>query len=147
MRRGEIRTVLLHVLYERPGHGYDIIHRLEDKSGGAWRPSAGSVYPTLKRLEDEGLATSTEANGRKVYRITEFGASEARRRLDRDGDPYSGLIPASKAAALFRSISALALAAKQVSAAGTPVQLACAVKVIDEARRQVYRLLADGSSG
>ena len=55
MRRGDIRTAILAVLVDGPGHGYDIMSRLEEKSGGVWRPSAGSVYPTLQQLEDEGL--------------------------------------------------------------------------------------------
>ena len=73
-RRGDIRTAILAVLAEGPGHGYDIITRLEDKSGGAWRPSAGSVYPTLQQLEDEGLATSAESDGKRIYTITAAGA-------------------------------------------------------------------------
>src|SRR5438105_3511971 len=60
MRRGDIRTGLLAVLSEGPGHGYDVIQTVEDKSGGVWKPSPGSVYPTLQLLEDEGLVRSVE---------------------------------------------------------------------------------------
>jgi hypothetical protein len=55
-RRGDIRTAVLAVLDEQPRHGYEVIQALEEKSEGAWRPSAGSVYPMLQQLEDEGLA-------------------------------------------------------------------------------------------
>src|ERR1700712_1639762 len=55
MRRGDIRTALLAALGEGPGHGYDVMQTLEEKTGGAWRPSPGSGYPTLQLLEDEGL--------------------------------------------------------------------------------------------
>src|SRR3954471_22480834 len=65
-RRGDIRTALLVALTDAPAHGYELIQRIEDKSEGAWRPSAGSVYPTLQLLEDEGLVTSTESDGKRV---------------------------------------------------------------------------------
>ena len=58
---------------DEPGHGYDIMSRLEEKSGGVWRPSAGSVYPTLQQLEDEGLVTSADADGKRVFTITDDG--------------------------------------------------------------------------
>src|SRR4051795_9788545 len=76
MRRGDIRTALLSVLVEEPGHGYDLIERLEEKTSGAWRPSPGSVYPTLQLLEDEGLAKSGERDGKRVYEITDEGRAE-----------------------------------------------------------------------
>ena len=66
MRRGEVRTAVLAVLAERPGHGYDIIQSLEEKSGGAWRPSPGSIYPTLQQLEDEDLVRSSEREGKRT---------------------------------------------------------------------------------
>lgn len=147
MRRGDIRTALLTVLAEGPGHGYDIMRRLEDKSAGAWRPSAGSVYPTLQQLEDEGLATSSEAEGKRVYTITHAGAAEAQRRVAEGGGepwthgPGSGVHPGL----LFRSVGALGLAGKQVVVAGTPAQLARAIEIVDDARQQIYRLLADGA--
>jgi len=149
MRRGDIRTALLAVLTEGPGHGYDIMRRLEDKSAGAWRPSAGSVYPTLQQLEDESLATSAESEGKRVYTITEAGAAEAERRVAESGGapwahgPGAGVHPGM----LFRSVGALGLAGKQVVVAGTPAQLARAIEIVDTARQQIYRLLADGASG
>ena len=71
MRRGDIRTALLATLAEAPGHGYDLMQSLENKTGGAWRPSPGSVYPTLQLLEDEGLVRSSERGGKKVAQIVE----------------------------------------------------------------------------
>ena len=118
-RRGDIRTAVLAVLAEGPGHGYDLMSRLENKSDGAWRPSAGSVYPTLQQLEDEGLATSAETEGKRVYTITADGAAEAARRIEEAGEPWAtpgggGVHPGL----LFRSLGALAMAAKQTVAAG-----------------------------
>src|ERR1700731_1843201 len=76
--RGDIRAAILALLAEQPMHGYQIIQELTERSGGAWRPSPGSVYPTLQQLEDEGLvrAVQTEA-GRRVHELTEAGRAEA----------------------------------------------------------------------
>ena len=91
MRRGDIRTAVLAVLAEQPRHGYEVIQALEDKTGGAWRPSAGSIYPTLQLLEDEGLARSSERDGKRVYELTEAGQAEARTRIEEaGGPPWSG---------------------------------------------------------
>src|SRR3954471_15574555 len=76
MRRGDIRTAILAVLAEEPGHGYEVMQRLEERTEGAWRPSPGSVSPTLQLLEDEGLLRSAEREGKKVYEITEAGQTE-----------------------------------------------------------------------
>ncbi len=85
MRRGDIRTALLAILAEEPGHGYDLIQRLEEKTAGAWRPSPGSVYPSLQLLEDEGLARSGERDGKRVYEITDAGRAEASQRVEEAG--------------------------------------------------------------
>ena len=69
---------MLAVLTEGPGHGYDVMQKLEEKSEGAWRPSPGSVYPTLQLLEDEGLVRSTERDGKRVFEITDAGKAEER---------------------------------------------------------------------
>ena len=67
---------MLALLAEQPMHGYQIIHEIEERSGGSWKPSAGSVYPTLQLLADEGLISAEEANGRKIYALTEAGREE-----------------------------------------------------------------------
>src|SRR6266852_3133281 len=68
--RGDVKFALLELLRERPMHGYEMMKALEEKSGGFYRPSPGSVYPTLQMLEDGGLVTSNEVEGKKVYSIT-----------------------------------------------------------------------------
>ena len=141
MRRGDIRTAVLAVLDEQPRHGYEVIQALEDKTGGAWRPSAGSVYPTLQLLEDEGLARSSERDGKRVYELTEAGHAEARARLEEaGGPPWSGAEGAATCAA--RSCS-WHVAARQVGAAGNKEQIERAVQIVTDARKQLYRLLAD----
>ena len=72
-RRGDVRTAVLRLLGEQPMHGYQIIQELSSRSGGAWTPSAGSVYPTLQLLADEGLVTSEETGGKKIFSLTEAG--------------------------------------------------------------------------
>src|SRR5438445_9029467 len=113
MRRGDIRTAVLAVLAEQPGHGYEIIQALEDKSGGAWRPSPGSIYPTLQMLDDEGLVRSTEREGKRVYEITDEGREESTRRLDEAGGPPW----AHGYANLWGEVKLLLLAVKQVQVA------------------------------
>lgn len=71
--RGDVKFALLQLLQERPMHGYEMMKALEEKSGGFYAPSAGSIYPTLQMLEDRGLVSSSEAEGKKVYSITDAG--------------------------------------------------------------------------
>ncbi|MGI9146984.1 MAG: helix-turn-helix transcriptional regulator [Chloroflexota bacterium] len=71
--RGDLKYVILDLLKDQPRHGYDIIRALEDRMGGRYRPSPGSVYPTLQMLEDLGYVTSNQLEGKKVYSITDEG--------------------------------------------------------------------------
>jgi DNA-binding PadR family transcriptional regulator len=75
-RQGEVRMALLSLLGEEPAHGYELMKRLEERSGGMYRASAGTVYPVLQQLEDEGLVRIEEEAGKKVYHITEAGREE-----------------------------------------------------------------------
>jgi len=79
MRRGDIRTAVLLALKDGPAHGYEVMRRLEERSGGIWRPSPGSVYPTLQMLEDEGLVTAEPHEGTRTYELTEIGRSAGKR--------------------------------------------------------------------
>ena len=78
-KRGDMSPILLRVLDEKPMHGYEIIRSLEKKSHGFWRPSAGSVYPTLQMLEEQELVTSHDEVGKKIYTLTEAGQEEAKK--------------------------------------------------------------------
>ena len=77
MRRGDIRRAILSVLSDGPAHGYAVMRRLEEMSGGLWRPSPGSVYPHLQMLEDEGMVGSSEQDGTRTFHLTEAGVAEA----------------------------------------------------------------------
>lgn len=76
-RRGDMRLIILKVLADGPLHGYEIMKKLEDKSQGMWRPSPGSVYPTLQLLEDEDLIVGSDQAGKKVYALTDAGRTQA----------------------------------------------------------------------
>jgi DNA-binding PadR family transcriptional regulator len=70
---GEMKYVILRLLREKPRHGYEIIKALEEKTGGCYSPSAGTIYPTLQLLEDQGLVRIVESDGKKVYHLTADG--------------------------------------------------------------------------
>lgn len=141
MRRGDTRALLLAGLLDGAAHGYELMQLLEQRSGGRWRPSPGSVYPQLQQLEDEGLVTGSTADGRKVYELTDAGREEADpAALDRlaeddaTGDAHR---------ALHQEVDQLHLAARQVGAVGDIGQVEQAAAVVRAARQSLYRLLAD----
>ena len=145
MRRGDIRTAVLAVLTEGPGHGYDVMQNLEDKTGGAWRPSPGSVYPTLQLLEDEGLVRSTERDGKRVFEITDAGRAESAERIEQAGGTPWDLAGKGKGKNrdLRDALGQLALAYKQIATVGTPEQIDRGLAIINEARQKLYQLLAE----
>lgn len=79
---GELKLVILRLLKERPRHGYDIIKALEERMAGCYTPSAGTIYPTLQLLEDQGLVRVVESEGKKVYHITPEGEQQLEQRGD-----------------------------------------------------------------
>ena len=124
-------------------HGYQIISEIEQRSGGTWKPSAGSVYPTLQLLADEGLIEAEEAGGRKTYSLTEAGRAEAES-AERSA-PWEATRPRERNhGALTKAGIELAQAAAQVGRSGTPEQVAAAVAVLEDARRKIYAILAEG---
>ena len=143
MGRGDVRAAVLALLAEQPMHGYQIISEIAERSGGAWKPSAGSVYPTLQLLADEGLISAAEADGRKTYSLTEAGRAEAEASADR---PAPWQTPSARdsgtVGALPKAGIELAQAAAQVGRTGTPEQVKQAVDVLDDARRRLASILA-----
>jgi DNA-binding PadR family transcriptional regulator len=142
--RGEVRTAVLALLAEQSMHGYQIIHEIEERSGGSWKPSAGSVYPTLQLLADEGLISAEESNGRKIYSLTDEGRAAV---ADTDTSvPWETTASTSGHghghAALPKAGIELAQAAAQVGRTGSPEQIKQAVTVLDDARRKLYSILA-----
>jgi DNA-binding PadR family transcriptional regulator len=144
-RRGDVRTAALLLLNEGPRNGYQIMQDIEERSGGVWRPSPGSVYPALQQLEDEGLVRATETDGRKQFELTDAGRDYVAERSDDLPQPWEemtgGFSDDMKATAnLIREV---ALASSQVLRAGSPSQIAEASKVLAETRRSLYRILAE----
>ena len=142
VRRGDVRSAVLALLDDRPMHGYEIITELEERTGGRWRPSAGSIYPTLQLLEDEKLVTAEEVEGRKVYSLTDAGQKEAPERTDEarpweEGDEDSPRFQAR------RELFQLMGAAKQVGRTDDDEQLTKAAEILKDARRKLYGLLAE----
>jgi len=141
--RGEVRIGVLAVLHDQPMHGYQIMQELEERSGGAWQPSPGSIYPTLQQLSDEGLVISEAVDGKNVFSLTEDGATAVAaneepppwERFGEGGGPAVGN--------LRRSVHQLGAAARQVAMTGTPVQVEAANAVLADARKAMYRLLAE----
>lgn len=146
MGRGDVRAAILALLAEKPMHGYQIISEIEQRSGGAWKPSPGSVYPALQLLADEGLIDAAEADGRKTYSLTDAGrtvADAADRSAPWEGQGQGqGARETGRATALPKSGIDLAQAAAQVQRTGTPEQVQQAVVVLDDARRKLYSILA-----
>jgi DNA-binding PadR family transcriptional regulator len=144
-RRGDIRTALLVALLDEPAHGYELIQRIDDRSSGAWRPSAGSVYPTLQLLEDEGLVTSTERDGKRVYTITDEGRAQAQTRVDEAGGaPWARQGRDGEQVGQYReALRDLQLAARQVGMAGSPSQVERAVEILQDTRKRLYLLLGE----
>jgi DNA-binding PadR family transcriptional regulator len=140
--RGDVRAAVLALLAERPMHGYQIIQEIDERSGGSWKPSAGSVYPTLQLLADEGLVSSEESNGRKTYALTEAGlavASSAESTSPFTAEDAEG---ARGRGALPKAGFELAQIAAQVGRTGTPDQVKQAVAELEAARRRLYAILA-----
>lgn len=144
-RRGDIRAAILALLGEEPMHGYQIITELESRSQGAWRPSPGSVYPTLQALEDQGLVRSLERDGKKVVELTESGREAAA------AVTAGGSMPWDDAAAdvgdahfkFFDLMRQVGAAAVQVGKNGTARQVTEASKVLSDTRRRLYQILAE----
>ena len=143
MARGDVRSAVLALLTEKPMHGYQIIREIEERSGGAWKPSPGSVYPTLQLLADEGLIRAEESNGRKTYSLTDEGRQVADAAAGTSA-PWEaqGAREHPRSTALPKAGIDLAQAAAQVGRSGNPEHIKQAVAVLDEARRKLYLILA-----
>jgi DNA-binding PadR family transcriptional regulator len=141
--RGDVRAAILALLAERPMHGYEMIQELEARTGGVWRPSPGSVYPTLQLLEDEDLITGEEGEGRRRFALTDAGRAAAERHGRRAPweEVTAGVAPG--AWNLRDAIAQTAQAAWSVGSAGTEAQQARALEILNDARRRLYAILAE----
>lgn len=141
--RGDVRLAILHLLGEEPMHGYQIIQEISDRTDGVWQPSPGSVYPTLQQLEDEGLVESEQRDGRNVFALTPDG-TRATQALDApppwermDSDVDGELLSLREAG--FQVGGAV----MQVARAGSRDQVDRTIRVLNDARKKIYQILAD----
>jgi DNA-binding PadR family transcriptional regulator len=147
--RGDVRAAILALLREGPRNGYQIMSEIEERSGGAWRPSPGAVYPALQQLADEGLIEAEESGGGRTFRLTDAGRRhvEENPQLARaawesmaDGEP--GEIPGLLAAAARLGGSIV-----QLAHAGTPEQIRAAEQLLGQTRSRIYQILASDADG
>jgi DNA-binding PadR family transcriptional regulator len=144
-RRGDVRAAILLLLAESPMHGYELIQQIVAKSEGAWKPSPGSIYPALSQLEDEGLVLIDKVQGRKTAELTDAGQKYVEEHRGDLGAPWDDVKSSVGGDAMdLRGLIGLLMgAAGQVAAVGTPLQVSAASEVLIEARRNLYRILAE----
>jgi DNA-binding PadR family transcriptional regulator len=125
-------------------HGYQLMRAINDRSGGRWAASPGAVYPTISQLEDEGLVTVTAESGRKQVALTEAGRTHVTENAASWADPFAGYTASGPGGDLRAALEHVHSAARQVARTGSDEQLTAALAILDEARRSLYLLLADG---
>ena len=143
-RRGDVRAAVLALLAERPMHGYEMIQELEARTEGVWRPSPGALYPALQLLQDEGLVSATEVDGKRLLTLTEAGR-EARAAAGDADRPWeqvtAGVNPVHHQ--LRDAVHQIGTATRQVAEVGTEEQKAAAAKILTDTRKALYKLLAE----
>ncbi len=143
--RGDVRASVLALLGEQPRHGYQIITEITERSDGAWTPSPGSVYPVLQQLQDEGLVRPEEADGRRVFHLTDAGRAYVSEHAEELRAPWAGVGKGSQrdTGDMYGVFKQVAAAAFQVAQAGSDAQIEQARGVLTETRRSLYRILAE----
>jgi DNA-binding PadR family transcriptional regulator len=156
VRRGDVRVAILDVLAEEPLNGYQVIGQIAERTGGAWRPSPGSVYPTISQLEDEGLVDSDDERGRRTLRLSDAGRDYLADHQDEVAEVWAPFAPSGSGrdavdqepdgldfASLKPELGRVMNAVWQILTTGTDRQRREAVGVLVEARRGLYTILAD----
>ena len=144
-RRGDIRAAILALLSEQPRNGYQIMQEIEQRSRGVWRPSPGSVYPALQLLEDEDLVRSEASGNGRNYQLTEKGQQHVKDHPEEVAAPWEsvGGETGEQMAEFFSQIGQVASAVAQVARSGNATQVKAAKKILSDARRALYQLLAE----
>jgi DNA-binding PadR family transcriptional regulator len=148
-RRGDVRAAILDVLQGEPLNGYQVISAISERTGGAWKPSPGSVYPTISQLEDEGLVEADDERGRRTLRLTDAGREYVAANADELAGVWEPFSEPERAdggdfAALKPEIGQVMNAVWQIISTGTDQQRRDAIAVLIETRRKLYGLLAEG---
>ncbi|WP_328656491.1 PadR family transcriptional regulator [Streptomyces sp. NBC_00334] len=142
-RRGDVRASILALLKDRPMHGYEMIQEIAERSGGAWKPSPGSVYPTLQLLEDEDLIASESGGGKKLFALTEAGRTAAEEGPEAPWEEASRGVDWEALNDIRQAGAGLMEAFGQVWKTGSKEQREKALAVIGDARKKLYLILAD----
>jgi DNA-binding PadR family transcriptional regulator len=144
-RRGDVRAAALVLLESEPRNGYQLMQEIERRSDGAWRPSPGAVYPALQQLEDEGLVRTRETDGRKLFELTDAGRAHVEEHRAELGEPWEAFSRdvSDEGWELARLVKDVAVAMTQVMRAGDEAQIERARKVLADARKALYLILAD----
>ncbi|GAA2349936.1 PadR family transcriptional regulator [Streptomyces kunmingensis] len=142
-RRGDVRASILALLKDRPMHGYEMIQEIAERSGGAWKPSPGSVYPTLQLLEDEGLIVSASEGGKKLFSLTDAGRTAADEGPDAPWEEPGRGVDWEAMNEIRQAGFGLMEAFGQVWKTGSKGQREKALSVINDARKKLYLILAD----
>jgi DNA-binding PadR family transcriptional regulator len=140
-----VRAAILALLREGPRTGYQIMAEIEERSGGAWRPSPGAVYPALAQLADEGLIIGEETSGRRSFSLTEAGREYVEQNPDMARGAWESAAQqeAWELPGLFAEAARLGGGIMQMAHAGTPDQLRAAERLLEQTRRRLYQILAD----
>jgi DNA-binding PadR family transcriptional regulator len=135
---------VLALLAERPMHGYEMIKQLEERTGGAWTPSAGSIYPTLQMLEDEGLINGVEVDGKRRFTLTDAGKAERESRAAEE-TPWDAVRAEAdpEQTHLREAVGKLHHSIGQVFHAADEDQQRRVRELLDETRRKIYAILAE----
>ncbi len=143
--RGDVRAAILALLREGPRTGYQIMSEIEERSGGAWRPSPGAVYPALAQLADEGLIAGEESGGRRSFRLTEAGREYVEQNPDMARGAWESAAQqeAWQLPGLFAEAARLGGGIMQMAHAGTPEQIRAAERLLEQTRRKLYQILAE----
>jgi DNA-binding PadR family transcriptional regulator len=136
--------VILNLLAERPMHGYELITVLDERSGGRWKPSPGSIYPALGKLEARGLITSTEQDGKRQYSLTDEGRQVAASLAEHGVTAPWEEQDLGGHGELRRALAELVGPARQIGRFGDETQTSAATNVVKDATAQLYKILADG---
>jgi DNA-binding PadR family transcriptional regulator len=143
-RKGDVRSAILSLLGEGPTNGYGLIKAIHAKTQGAWRPSPGSVYPTLQQLVDEGLIAPKGEGVRTEFELTDDGRAYVAEHADEvDAAWNTPRHPMQEQGELIGAARKLAGVVRQVATEGTSEQRASAVTKLDDLRRELYRMLGE----
>jgi len=143
--RGDVRAAILALLREGPRNGYQIMSEVEERSGGAWRPSPGAVYPALQQLADEGLIEAEESAGRRAFSLTDEGRRYVEENPEMARAAWESMAQdePEEVPGLFVQAARLGGTIVQLAHAGTPEQVHAAEQLLEQTRRRMYQILAE----